>query len=261
MLKTIAQHALSACRTKAFGSVMRSRVLLNSRLEQSMVAMCLRANSQSQVSAEQELSQFLAQDIKEERKLSKAPANGPGVPGFDVQASGSELILRRSHGNEQITIKLNVNGTVDGNPAEFVDDETNAKAQEEPLAGEMRSLPDFLVEIRKKNATTALVFSCGFLDERVDEAEQPDKADLFEIHNFFVLENNVSIESQEVNERVYLGDGQLIDGQLYDLLMDYLDERGVGVEFGEHLIEYATYYEHGQYVKLLESIHKFIELK
>lgn len=208
--------------------------------------------------ADQELHQFLQQDIKEERKLTKTPRNGPGVPGFEVTTDGADVVLRRQVKNEQITVKFNVNGTVDGGEtAEF--DENNPPKPEE-LTSDMRSMPDFLVQVAKPGQKTSLVFSCVFLDGQVEEAEQQDKADLFEIQNFFFLENGATIESQ-FDDSVYMGDGQLIDGHLYDLLMDYLDERGVGVEFGENLIEYATFYEHSQYVGLLEKFNKFIESK
>lgn len=218
----------------------------------------LRMPSQSHsTNADQELHQFLQQDIKEERKMSKAPRNGPGVPGFEVQNNGADVILRRQYKNEEITVKFNVNGTVDGEAPEF-DAENQAKPEE--LTTEMRSLPDFLVQIRKPGNKTSLVFSCVFLDDHVEEAEQQEKADLFEIQNFFFLDDGATIES-EFSDKVYMGDGQLIDGQLYDLLMDYLDERNIGVEFGEHLIEYATYYEHSQYVNLLEKFNQFIESK
>ena len=208
--------------------------------------------------ADQELHQFLQQDIKEERKLTKAPSNGPGVPGFEVATNGADVVLRRQIKNEQITVKFNVNGTVDGGETPEFDENNPPKPEE--LKSDMRSMPDFLVQVGKPGQKTSLVFSCVFLDGHVEEAEQQDKADLFEIQNFFFLENGATIESQ-FDDSVYMGDGQLIDGHLYDLLMDYLDERGIGVEFGENLIEYATFYEHSQYVGLLEKFNKFIESK
>lgn len=58
-----------------------------------------------------------------------------------------------------------------------------------------------------------------------------------------------------------MGDGALIDGQFYDLLMDYLDERGIGTEFAENLVDFATYYEHEQYIGLLDKIKNFITNK
>lgn len=44
---------------------------------------------------------------------------------------------------------------------------------------------------------------------------------------------------------------------LYDLLMNYLEEKGVSNEFAEKLIELSTSYEHTAYVSLLEGLSKF----
>jgi len=256
--------ALAATRQQlhrpAYGSLLRSSSALSFQSNLLLpTGSTVRMASQNNYStnADQELSQFLQQDIKEERKMSKAPRNGPGVQGFDVSTKGADVILRRQVKGEEITIKFNVNGTVDGETPDF---DENSQAKPEDLTTEMRSLPDFLIQIRKPGQQASLVFSCVFLDGQVEEAEEQDKADLFEIQNFFFLENGATIES-EFNDSVYMADGQLIDGQLYDLLMDYLDERGIGVEFGEHLIEYATFHEHSQYVGLLEKFNKFIESK
>ena len=39
---------------------------------------------------------------------------------------------------------------------------------------------------------------------------------------------------------------------MYDLLMDMLDERGIGNDFIMKLVDYCTSYEHDQYVSFLE---------
>lgn len=44
---------------------------------------------------------------------------------------------------------------------------------------------------------------------------------------------------------------------LYDLLMNYLEEKGISNEFAEKLVELSTSYEHTAYVSLLEGLSKF----
>lgn len=44
---------------------------------------------------------------------------------------------------------------------------------------------------------------------------------------------------------------------LYDLLMNYLEEKGISNEFADKLIDLSTAYEHTAYVSLLEGLSKF----
>jgi hypothetical protein len=44
---------------------------------------------------------------------------------------------------------------------------------------------------------------------------------------------------------------------LYDLLLDLLDERGIGEKFANEIAEFSTAYEHQEYIHLLEKLNKF----
>lgn len=44
---------------------------------------------------------------------------------------------------------------------------------------------------------------------------------------------------------------------LYDLLMNYLEEKGITNEFADKLVGLSTSYEHASYISLLESLSKF----
>ena len=44
---------------------------------------------------------------------------------------------------------------------------------------------------------------------------------------------------------------------LYDLLMNYLEEKGISNEFAEKMVELSTSYEHTAYIGLLEGLSKF----
>jgi complement component 1 Q subcomponent-binding protein len=52
-------------------------------------------------------------------------------------------------------------------------------------------------------------------------------------------------------------DCSVLDGQLYDILLNLLEERGMGEEFANELADFATSYEHLQYIKLLEKLKDF----
>ena len=67
----------------------------------------------------------------------------------------------------------------------------------------------------------------------------------------------MAIHNGEWNENTFTADCSVFDGQLYDMLLNLLDERGVGEQFASELVEFATIYEHQQYVNLLEQLKNF----
>ena len=46
---------------------------------------------------------------------------------------------------------------------------------------------------------------------------------------------------------------------LYDLMMDMLDERGINEEFANQLVEFSTAYEHSRYLAFLKDLKSFAE--
>lgn len=46
---------------------------------------------------------------------------------------------------------------------------------------------------------------------------------------------------------------------LYDMLMDMLDERGIDDTFVNNMVDFATSYEHKQYVEFLEKLKSVIK--
>ena len=63
----------------------------------------------------------------------------------------------------------------------------------------------------------------------------------------------------EWNDKKYAVAGDILDGQLYDLFMNMLDERGITQEFADQLSSYCSVFEHNKYIKLLEDIQKFVK--
>lgn len=178
-----------------------------------------------------------------------------GMPGFTIIKDGSNIRLKRGYKDEQITIKVDVN-------ASTVDDEVPASDDQPPP---IVSKPDFAVEIRKPNGK-ALCITCHFIkdvhfdeDPNEENAAKNEKDDVFAIEAFTVVDDKNIDSDLDIDDNVYLGDASLVDGQLYDLLMDYLDERGIGKEFSNSLIEYCTAYEHERYVELLEKLRNFVK--
>ena len=68
-------------------------------------------------------------------------------------------------------------------------------------------------------------------------------------------------EGENWNDKTYAVAGDILDGYLYDLFMNMLDERGVNKEFVEKMSDYCSAYEHERYIGLLEDLQKFVKWK
>jgi len=195
---------------------------------------------------DKELVKFLSEEIAAETKAQKSPKL-PKVEGFEVSANGALLHLTRKFNGENIKVTVNVNHTVDAD----MNEEINPGQDE---ISEMRSKPNFSVEIEKNGKI--LEFGCSI--GQSFSAEQGDaEANNDEIFNI----DELAIYEKERSESVYAVSGEIMDGYLYDLLMNYLEERGISDAFVETLIEYSTSYEHKQYISLLDSVKSFLTAK
>jgi complement component 1 Q subcomponent-binding protein, mitochondrial len=137
-------------------------------------------------------------------------------------------------------VSFNINHTVDTDH----EAEADANAEKQDL-GELKSKPTFEVDIVKGGET--LSFTCSFLQGAADEGEYND---VFGI-------DEVTLYTGEWSEKKYAVAGDVLDGYLYDLLMNLLEEKGISNEFAEKLSDLSTSYEHSAYIALLESISKF----
>jgi len=192
---------------------------------------------------------FLKDEIKMEKEGAKAGGKLPKLKGFELTtAEGPNVTLTRKAENETIVIKLNVNHSVDE-----TFNETEG-TQEEAKDSQMLSKPSFVVEINKGGDRT-LAIQCIFPPE--DEIPPPEREgehyeDLIEIQDVTLLSKN-----QEWTDDVYSLSGGLMDGNLYDMLLKLLEERGIDGELVHQLIEFSTSYEHKKYVTLLEQLQEF----
>lgn len=69
--------------------------------------------------------------------------------------------------------------------------------------------------------------------------------------------DEVTIFDGEWTDKSYAVAGDVLDGYLYDLLMNLLEEKGISNDFVEKLAELSTTYEHNLYVNFLETVSKF----
>ncbi|XP_018334609.1 complement component 1 Q subcomponent-binding protein, mitochondrial [Agrilus planipennis] len=193
---------------------------------------------------ERDLVEFLTEEILTERKAQKAKTIPTELDGFKAQLNGAEVTLTKVTGNETIKIQFNVNHTVDtGSEPEIHPN------MDKPDIGELKSKPSFKVDLVRDNTTVSLV--CSFVEQgQQDETYN----DIFQI-------DEISIYDGEWNEHVYAVSGEIVDSYLYDLLLNYLEEKGISNDFVEKLSDYSTAYEHSAYIGLLEGLSRFVSGK
>jgi len=185
---------------------------------------------------DQEIVSFLSKEISGEKEtlVPKLPTH---LDGFAVSSDRATLTLTRKFEDEEIIVTMNVNHSVE---------EESAETEE---GVELKSRPEFQVEVKANGKSMA--FSCEFLPE--PEAGEGE-VDLFGI-------SEITVYKDKWNEVDYAVSGEILDEKLYDLMLNYLEERGISEQFADKMSTLCTDHEHSQYVSLLEGIQTFIARK
>merc|ERR1719244_1025925 len=194
--------------------------------------------------ADSELVEFLTEEIAAEKSNQKPVVE---IPGFVSKKEGAELTFTKNHGNEKIVVTLNVNHTVDSA-------EPDDGSEEAP---EMKSMPNFEVDIIKSNGKT-LSFSCSYTSQEEMQGEPPQGEE--EYDDVFAIDEVTMFEGDNHSDANYAVAGDILDGYLYDLFMNMLEERGVDNGFVESLSEWCSAHEHSQYIGLLQELEKFVKM-
>ncbi|XP_015923518.1 complement component 1 Q subcomponent-binding protein, mitochondrial [Parasteatoda tepidariorum] len=192
---------------------------------------------------DQELAAFLTDEIKNEKQTHASDVL-PKLEGYECNLNGSDVELTKKLNGETITITANVNDSVDAEETAMDPNESK-----EPQDAEMKSKPDFTISILKGKKT--LRFECSYSHDLPEEDAEAYN-DSFQIAEIALFEG-------ESNESTYCVSGDIMDGYLYDLLMNYLEERGISNEFADQLIAFFTQYEHQLYVNFLQGMKTFVE--
>jgi len=239
----VSRSLWSLCNRSSQGTPASIAVKIHNRSDVGPCGCCKGAHTK----AGKELVEFLAEEIVAEKKAQKLKTIPTELDGFKVALDGSEVTLTKKEGGETITINFNVNHTVD------TEEEPEVEQRDDTVnVGEMKSKPHFHIDIVKGNQT--LGFDCSFNNEPGASGADESFNDIFGI-------DEITLYEGEHSEKVYAVGGEIIDGYLYDLLMNYLEEKGISNEFGEKMIELSTNYEHSAYISLLEGLSKFTSEK
>lgn len=188
--------------------------------------------------------EFLTEEILAERKAQKVKTIPTEIDGFKASLNGAEVTLTKQTETENIKISFNVNHSVDTDSEPEIHENLDKSE-----IGELKSKPAFKVDLVRGNTTVSVL--CSF----VQPSEQDDG------YNDGFGIDELSIYNGEWNENVYSVSGEVLDSYLYDLILNYLEEKGITNEFVEKLSDYSTAYEHSAYIGLLEGLSKFISVK
>lgn len=208
---------------------------------------------------DKELEEFLKEEIQMEKKQGKSAGKLPKIKGFEItKTDGPNVVLSKNFENEIVTVKFNVNDSIDDSMLDMPEAE-QPEAEQAPDA-KIMSKPAFVVEV-SKGGNKKLAMHCAFpaSDEYPSAAEhEPGDPyeDLIEIQAVALLNN-----SEEWTDDVYSLSASVMDGNLYDMLLKLLEERGIDGDFVDQLTDFSTSYEHSKYVDTLEQLHSFVATK
>lgn len=191
---------------------------------------------------DQELVSFLSKEIAAEKEtmVPKLPSH---LDSFAVKGDKASITLSKQFHDEEISIKMNVNHSISP--------ESSNQYPEEGQNAELKSRPSFDVDIVANNKTIS--FTCEFIESSTEQGESQD------MDSFGISE--VSVYNSEWAEAEYAVSGEVMDEKLYDMLLNYLEERGISEEFVEKMSSLCSDHEHAQYVGLLERMESFMNRK
>ncbi|XP_071535231.1 complement component 1 Q subcomponent-binding protein, mitochondrial [Panulirus ornatus] len=193
---------------------------------------------------DRELVEFLQEEIVAEKKNQKD--NIPShLDDFSIKVREAEVILTKNFHDEKITVTLNVNHTVDS-------DETAEVTVDQPDEAVLKSRPSFEVDIQV--GPKVMSFTCSYTTPGDVVEGQDHIEDVFGI-------NELTMYEGEWTEDTYCVSGDILDGMMYDLLMNMLEERGITSEFAEKLSNICSDYEHTLYTSLLQQVQDFVKRK
>jgi len=196
---------------------------------------------------DQQLVSFLQEEIHEEKK-NLAPKIPSELDGFTVKVDKAHVHLYRKFHDEEINVHLYINHSVDA-----VNDPATMSGQEGEEAVQLSCKPDFEVDVVAGGRTMS--FSCSYSSaEEQDLQQEGQEEEVFGIGEILMRE-------AEDEEHDYAASGEIMDEQMYGMMMGYLAERGVTDDFVLKLSELCYDYEHSQYVNLLQGVHDFIARK
>ncbi|XP_059174755.1 conserved regulator of innate immunity protein 3-like, partial [Physella acuta] len=170
---------------------------------------------------------------KIEYEQSKGSTSLPKILGFEIVANGGDVTLTKTSGKEKF-VSWSENPT----------DKENDPPQ-------MICRPPFDIEISKGDGKK-LVIECSFAQNDssyIDEEASYDKSrETDQIDDKFEI-REISFQDEGSTDGGYTVSASTMDAELFDLLIDMLDECGINDEFIVYLVDNCTAYENSLYTR------------
>ncbi|XP_062616083.1 uncharacterized protein LOC134277787 [Saccostrea cucullata] len=187
------------------------------------------------------LSKYLESEIKSEMEDGIEEVDNL-LDGWSKECEGVKIVLNKKKGKETVRVKFSIAGALE---------EYGPEGEEVEYDMPLFCKPPFEVEIVKPSGNT-MAIRCMISEGMGEEPSEDDVSDRFEIIN-------VAMTQGEVKETTYVCEAENMDVDMYEGLMDVLDERGIDRAFTQDLIEFSTKYEKKAYVGFISSMKKFAD--
>ncbi|XP_071849420.1 complement component 1 Q subcomponent-binding protein, mitochondrial-like [Apostichopus japonicus] len=203
--------------------------------------------------ADKQLSNFLAEEIQIEKESQKNPKI-PTIAGFSVTTDGAEVTLtKEGSSDERVQVIFNVNHSVEFEENVEAEPPADSKDTDTP-DGQMRSYPDFRVELTKSGKSTIAVQCSYTTDDDFNAEEEVEEGEADNPQDDLFLIDEVYMFKDQANEKTYRVGSEVMQGEMYDHLLALLESRGVDNEFADKLSDLASSFEHSSFIKFLESL-------
>uniref|UniRef100_A0A4X2LYV4 Complement component 1 Q subcomponent-binding protein, mitochondrial n=1 Tax=Vombatus ursinus TaxID=29139 RepID=A0A4X2LYV4_VOMUR len=170
---------------------------------------------------------------------------------WELGAQGTEAKLVQRLDGERITVPFNINNSI---PPTFDNEPLEGQKDQEQQEPELRSTPNFMVEVVKDNTMKTLVLDCHYPEDKVGQEEE-DGSDIFSTWEVSFQPTSKS-EWKDTN---YMLNTDSLDWAPYDHLMNFLADGGVDNTFADELIKLSMALEHQKYINFLEDLKVFVK--
>ena len=180
----------------------------------------------------------------------------PNIEGFKASMKGLEATFTRESKGEIISVSVHANEKVE--PEIFSDQEMGREGEQGEDEGsaeegdEFAYLPLIYIDITKANGSKLKV-DCSF---------NPEADSLQTILETGLQINLVKVipADAENPDECFAQEGTHIDEKIYDHMVEYLESKGIGVDFLNELVQFYQAFEHQLYLKeFLMKLNNFIK--
>lgn len=168
----------------------------------------------------------------------------PTIKGFKTVITGLEATFSRELKNELVSVSVHAHEKIEPeifSDPETIDGKSADEYDEEREADQFAYLPLIYIDITKPDGTK-LKIDCSF---------NPEADSLQTILETGLMINSARIvppDTKDVGD-CYALEGTHFDDKIYDHMVEYLESKGLGIDFLNELIQFYQAFEHQLYLK------------